>query len=158
MQSTLYIRRYGHEALALCNHDNTCVRVIHPWVHDWRWISPRCLLLLFRLCIHHCRYVCLCWLDLIHLSRATVATPMSHYHNLICTACYSNRVEPNRAKLGYRTCLTCGEQAAKQVKHTVVPMPKSNYIAVTDLSLLKGLNSSHKGGSLWRNTSSTPSA
>jgi hypothetical protein len=25
-------------------------------------------------------------------------------------------------------------------------MPKSNYIVVTDLNLLKGLNSSHKGG------------
>ena len=32
------------------------------------------------------------------------------------------------------------------VWHTVVPMPKSNYILVTDMSLLKGLNSSHKGG------------
>lgn len=73
---------------------------------------------------------------------------MEHYHNLICTSCYGNRIEPNRAKLGYKTCLPCGEKAAKKVKHTVVPMPKSNYIAVTDLSLLKGLNSSHKGGSL----------
>jgi len=26
-----------------------------------------------------------------------------------------------------------------------VPMPKSNYIVVTDLELLKGLNTSHKG-------------
>jgi len=25
-------------------------------------------------------------------------------------------------------------------------MPKSNYILVTDMALLKGLNSSHKGG------------
>jgi hypothetical protein len=27
-----------------------------------------------------------------------------------------------------------------------VPMPKSNYIVVTDHSLLIGLNNSHKGG------------
>lgn len=51
-----------------------------------------------------------------------------------------------RYALGYRHCLRCGEKLAKQRKHTVVPMPKSNYILVTDLSLLKGLNSSHKGG------------
>lgn len=51
-----------------------------------------------------------------------------------------------RRSLGYYTCITCGEIEAKKVKHTVVPMPKSNYILVTDMSLLKGLNSSHKGG------------
>lgn len=44
------------------------------------------------------------------------------------------------------TCASCGEKLAKQRKHTIVPMPKSNYIVVTDLSLLIGLNSSHKGG------------
>lgn len=71
---------------------------------------------------------------------------MSHTHNLICTHCYAVRVEPPRAKLGYTTCMDCGEKAAKKVKHTVVPMPKSNYILVTDLNLLQGLNSSHKGG------------
>lgn len=72
---------------------------------------------------------------------------MEDYHLPICTHCYAVRIEPPRAKLGYKSCLTCGEKAARQVKHTVVPMPKSNYIAVTDMSLLKGLNSSHKGGS-----------
>ena len=49
-----------------------------------------------------------------------------------------------RYALGYKTCLSCGEKVAKNYKHTIVPMPKSNYIVVTDLSLLKGLNSSHK--------------
>lgn len=52
----------------------------------------------------------------------------------------------SRHSLGYFTCLSCGETEAMEVKHTVVPMPKSNYILVTDMSLLKGLNSSHKGG------------
>ncbi len=69
-----------------------------------------------------------------------------HYHNLICVHCYGERVPPARAKLGFRTCMTCGEKLAKAQKHTVVPMPKSNYVLVTDMSLLKGLNSSHKGG------------
>jgi hypothetical protein len=38
----------------------------------------------------------------------------------------------------------CGEKNALNYKHCIVPMPKSNYIVVTDLELLKGLNSSHK--------------
>jgi hypothetical protein len=41
-------------------------------------------------------------------------------------------------------CLECGEKNALNYKHCIVPMPKSNYIVVTDLELLKGLNSSHK--------------
>lgn len=63
-----------------------------------------------------------------------------HYHNLICTTCYAERVPPARARLGYRSCLSCGEAAAKNTRHTVVPMSKSNYVLVTDYSLLKGLN------------------
>jgi len=43
--------------------------------------------------------------------------------------------------------MVCGEKDAKQRKFTVVPMPKSNYILVTDMALLRGLNSSHKGNS-----------
>ena len=72
---------------------------------------------------------------------------MEDYHLPICTACYAVRVEPQRKHLSRPTCASCGEKIAQQRKHTVVPMPKSNYIAVTDLSLLKGLNSSHKGKS-----------
>jgi hypothetical protein len=64
----------------------------------------------------------------------------------LCTACYGGYVPHARWRLGYSTCLECGQQQAREVKHTIVPMPKSNYIVVTDYSLLKGLNSSHKGG------------
>lgn len=63
-----------------------------------------------------------------------------HYHNLICTCCYAERVPPARAKLGFRTCMSCGEKEAKKTRHTVVPMAKSNYVLVTDKELLKGLN------------------
>lgn len=56
-----------------------------------------------------------------------------------------NEVPNRRLRLGYNVCLVCGEKQARAVKHCVVPMPKSNYILVTDYSLLKGLNSSHKG-------------
>ena len=71
---------------------------------------------------------------------------MTHYHLPICTCCYAVRVEPHRAKATRPTCMDCGETLARKHKHTIVPMPKSNYIVVTDRSLLLNLNSSHKGG------------
>ena len=61
-----------------------------------------------------------------------------------CMQC-GDAVSDQRYALGYKVCLPCGDTIAKQVKHTIVPMPKSNYIVVTDHSLLIGLNSSHKG-------------
>ena len=64
----------------------------------------------------------------------------------LCTKCHWNHVEYKRWTLGRFTCLPCGEDNAKRVKHTIVPMPKSNYIVVTDRTLLFNLNSSHKGG------------
>ena len=45
-----------------------------------------------------------------------------------------------RYQLGYLTCLSCGEKAAKRVRHCVVPMNKSNYIVVSDPSVLAQLN------------------
>ena len=62
-----------------------------------------------------------------------------------CWGC-GEPVDSRRWDIGKRTCMGCGEADARSVKHTIVPMPKSNYIVVTDLSLLNGLNSSHKGG------------
>jgi hypothetical protein len=61
-----------------------------------------------------------------------------------CAKCGED-VPPPRAALGYKLCLPCGEVMAKQRRHTIVPMPKSNYIVVTDRTLLVGLNSSHRG-------------
>jgi len=55
-------------------------------------------------------------------------------------------MDSRRGMLGYTTCMSCGESEARLVKHCIVPMPKSNYILVTDPALLLGLNSSHKGG------------
>lgn len=62
---------------------------------------------------------------------------------MICIC--GEQIPSARVKLGYKTCLVCGEKHAKRVKHCIVPMPKSNYIVVTDSQLLIGLNSSHKG-------------
>lgn len=64
----------------------------------------------------------------------------------LCNHCHFNKVPFQRWKAGYFTCMPCGEELAQEVKHTIVPMPKSNYIVVTDRSLLINLNSSHKGG------------
>ena len=69
---------------------------------------------------------------------------MRHYHNLICLTCYAERIPPARAKLGYKTCLSCGDAAAKRVKHTIAPMHKSNYMLFTNMEDLKGIN--NKGG------------
>jgi hypothetical protein len=63
----------------------------------------------------------------------------------LCNKC-GDHVLTARWKLGYSTCLACGDKQAKAVRHTIVPLPKSNYIVVTDMQLLVGLNSSHKGG------------
>lgn len=56
-----------------------------------------------------------------------------------CGETYSDK----RRQLGYKTCLYCGEQASKQVVRTVVPLSKSNYVLITDLELLKGINSKY---------------
>lgn len=45
-----------------------------------------------------------------------------------------------RWALGFKHCMPCGEKLARSVKHTLVPMHKSNYIVVTDMSLLTGIN------------------
>lgn len=49
-------------------------------------------------------------------------------------------INPYRYEIGYTTCKPCGEKQARQRKHTIVPMAKSNYIVVTDRELLKQLN------------------
>ncbi len=61
----------------------------------------------------------------------------------LCSIC-DEEYNPRRAALGHKTCLSCGEKLARAVRHTVVPMHKSNYQVITDLSDLKGIN--NKGG------------
>lgn len=50
------------------------------------------------------------------------------------------KVEPRRVEAGFITCLRCGEADARKVRHTIVPMHKSNYVVVSDRALLKCLN------------------
>lgn len=51
-----------------------------------------------------------------------------------------------RRLLGFKTCLLCGETAARAVEHCVVPMHKSSLIVVGpgDRDILKGIG--NKGG------------
>lgn len=56
-----------------------------------------------------------------------------------CISC-GDTFPPKRHALGYNTCLSCGDFAAREVRFTVVPMAKSNYVMVTNMEELKMLN------------------
>ena len=62
-----------------------------------------------------------------------------------CMGC-GEGVAQNRWALGYRTCLWCGEEAARteRLSWCVAPMHKSNYVLITSHDDLKGIN--NKGG------------
>lgn len=49
-----------------------------------------------------------------------------------------------RWAIGGKTCMRCGEVESKKVVHTIVNLHKGNYIKITDLDDLKGIN--NKGG------------
>jgi len=57
----------------------------------------------------------------------------------VCRLCYAEYPAERRV-FGYTTCLECGEKQAKLVRHTIVPMHKSNYVVISDPSLLVGVN------------------
>lgn len=60
-----------------------------------------------------------------------------------CVIC-SEDVDPVRYRNIAKTCMKCGEKVARTVKHTIVPMHKSNYVPIFNLTDLVGINS--KGG------------
>lgn len=62
-----------------------------------------------------------------------------------CVKCQTEQVADGRVKAGFITCLRCGEADAKKVRHCVVPMHKSNYVVVSDRSLLLCLNKVARG-------------
>ncbi len=57
----------------------------------------------------------------------------------LCVVC-GGYIAHERYRLGYKTCLQCGEAAAREKKHTIAPINKSNYMYISDLSQLKQLN------------------
>lgn len=58
----------------------------------------------------------------------------------LCTRCFTQYVADARLRLGYTTCLSCGQYRAEQVVHCIVPMNKSNYIVVSDKTILTQLD------------------
>ena len=61
----------------------------------------------------------------------------------LCVAC-GEAFSAARRNAGYHLCLECGEQRARQVKHCIAPLHKSNYMLVTNMDDLIGMN--NKGG------------
>lgn len=61
----------------------------------------------------------------------------------LCREC-GETIPKGRADLGYRLCLEHGDEVAKNRKFTIAPMHKSNYVCITNMEDLKGLN--NKGG------------
>jgi ribosomal protein L37AE/L43A len=61
----------------------------------------------------------------------------------LCRTCGEPFAKARHAA-GYRVCLLCGEEQARAVKHTIVPMHKSNYVVMTNRLDLQGIN--NKGG------------
>jgi hypothetical protein len=62
-----------------------------------------------------------------------------------CIHC-DDDIDPRRAALGYKLCLFCGEEAAREERKgwTIAPLHKSNYMLLTSKEDLKGIN--NKGG------------
>lgn len=61
-----------------------------------------------------------------------------------CIHC-GDQFSDRRLNLGYRTCLECGDTVAKQVVWLSAPINKSNYVLISDLADLKGLNPKRVG-------------
>ena len=61
----------------------------------------------------------------------------------ICLQC-GDEFDIARYKLGKRVCMVCGDKLAHKVRRCIVPMHKSNYVMITDMQDLKGIN--NKGG------------
>jgi ribosomal protein L37AE/L43A len=58
---------------------------------------------------------------------------------VLCTQCYTP-FSAERFRLGYHTCLACGDTAARSVVFTTAPINKSNYMLITNVTELAQLN------------------
>lgn len=71
-----------------------------------------------------------------------MSNDMNEDSRYLCNKCFGGYVPHARYKLGYSTCLSCGDLQAREKasKRTIAPMDKSNYMFITDLEMLKQLN------------------
>lgn len=78
---------------------------------------------------------------LTQLTKSAVTLQEKYMSKLshLCREC-GDEIENARWALGYKHCMVCGNILAKERKFTVAPMNKSNYMLITDASLLKQLN------------------
>ena len=63
-------------------------------------------------------------------------------HNMtqvLCKDCYTP-FSVERFRLGYHTCLDCGDTAARKVVFTTAPINKSNYMLISNYAELAQLN------------------
>jgi hypothetical protein len=67
----------------------------------------------------------------------------------LCPSCHIEDIPLPRYRLGYRTCLTCGEAAAKverrQKASMCIPLNKSTPTYISDVNLLRQLNPKRVG-------------
>ena len=70
---------------------------------------------------------------------------MSFTRSVHCTRC-GDEIERKRSEMGYKYCLLCGEDVAREERQSwcIAPMHKSNYMLITNMDDLRGLN--NKGG------------
>lgn len=61
-----------------------------------------------------------------------------------CGKC-GESIGDGRAALGYRTCMPCGDAEARSKRRLVAPLSKSNYVLISNLEDLKGLNPKRVG-------------
>lgn len=74
------------------------------------------------------------------MKQAEDSKTLDMFENTQPCVCCGESVPIKRAYIGYKTCPPCGEKQARQVRHTIAPMNKSNYMVFTDVSMLKQLN------------------
>lgn len=67
----------------------------------------------------------------------------------ICTTCYIEDIPVERFRLGYKTCMTCGEKQARtesrQKASMCIPINKSTPTYISDVALLQQLNPKRVG-------------
>ena len=75
-----------------------------------------------------------------HISANTKRlTGVKEMTQVLCKDCYTP-FAVERFRLGYTTCLDCGDTAARQVVFTTAPINKSNYMLITNVTELAQLN------------------
>jgi ribosomal protein L37AE/L43A len=75
-----------------------------------------------------------------HISANTKRlTGVKEMTQVLCKDCYTP-FAVERFRLGYNTCLDCGDTRAHAVTYCTAPINKSNYMLISDINTLKQLN------------------